>query len=137
MGIKVTGDKGILSKLALYKERARDAGRAAGYQRALQIMAASQSICVVGPTGLLRASRYVSIPNEQGMIHIGYGVHYAMPVHENLSAHHEHGQAKFLELAFLEFQPTNRQWIKAKTIENIKRGVTLVAGDTPTSYGGD
>lgn len=52
-------------------------------------------------TGALRASGFVEQPVRNGRnisVTLAYGTEYAIPVHENLEAHHRSpGQAKYLE----------------------------------------
>lgn len=62
-------------------------------------------------TGVLRSSGTVLPPNVSGSrveVDAGFGgaaAKYAIPVHERLGAHHNVGEAKFLERAFLERVP--------------------------------
>lgn len=61
--------------------------------------------------GVLRASGFVQDPEQNGKnisVTLGYGgaaKDYAIPVHENLEAHHPHGQAKYLESVLNESRP--------------------------------
>ena len=67
-----------------------------------EIKGLSQSMCPVD-SGALKGSAYVQ-EIENGW-EIGYGgvaSDYALLQHENLHFHHPVGQAKFLELAFIE-----------------------------------
>jgi hypothetical protein len=60
-------------------------------------------------TGALRASGHVLADPRKPEVKLVFGdaaVSYAVPVHENLEAHHEVGEAKFLERALLEALPT-------------------------------
>lgn len=88
-------------------ENAPNALGAALYQEAEDIMAKSKPLVPVD-TGALRASGQVQTPRVSGnavSVTLGYGnssVAYALIVHENLSAHHDVGQAKYLEQPFLE-----------------------------------
>lgn len=54
-------------------------------------------------TGALRASGYTqTMSGPEGVeIGIGFSANYALYVHENLEAHHDVGQAKFLETPML------------------------------------
>lgn len=45
----------------------------------------------------LRKKARTSKEADQGVFTVGYKAPYAVYVHENLAAHHDHGQAKFLE----------------------------------------
>lgn len=55
-------------------------------------------------TGRLRQSAYVREGSADGekKERIGFGAEYALPVHEDLTAHHAVGQAKFLETPWNE-----------------------------------
>jgi hypothetical protein len=132
MGVKVTGAKELLAKLKLFKDRAKAAASAALYQRALQIIALSDSMVPVD-TGRLRASHFVGLPDDSGKLKMGYGANYAMPVHERLDVKHEHGQAKFLETAFDNFASSNAAWLREKTVENIRKGIAIKSGGFPTT----
>lgn len=57
-------------------------------------------------TGALRDSHEIVETENSVEIHVGGdAAPYALYVHENLQAHHPHGQAKFLESAMLEAIP--------------------------------
>lgn len=62
-------------------------------------------------TGALRSTGIVSEPAIVGnkvTVQMSFGgpaVDYAVPVHENLEAHHPHGQAKYLESVVMESAP--------------------------------
>ena len=72
-------------------------------------------------TGNLRASVHVVGPFSEGakywtlIVCGGPSAPYAVYVHENLHAHHEHGQAKFLESVLLE----NRAQIASMVAQRI------------------
>jgi hypothetical protein len=69
---------------------------------AMEIKGVSQAMCPV-KSGTLRGSAYVD--DLENGYEIGYGgaaESYALDQHENLHYYHKVGQAKFLELAFLE-----------------------------------
>lgn len=75
-----------------------------------KVMELSKLQCPVD-TGTLRASGAVQPPVKTGnqvTVTAGYGgaaQGYAIFVHEDLNAHHDVGNAKFLEAPFLERQP--------------------------------
>ena len=75
------------------------------YREAEELMAESKPEVPVD-TGALRASGYVEPPQINGnrvTVRCGYGgsaASYALYVHEDLQAHHETGNAKFLENPF-------------------------------------
>lgn len=96
------------------------------FKEAQGIIMASQPLVPVD-TGALRASSYVTQPRVEGSVirvELGYGgpaaqinpksgepaSGYALYVHENLEAHHPVGQAKYLEVPFLQARTgmTNR-----------------------------
>ena len=79
---------------------------------ATEIMSLSQSRCPVD-TGTLRGS--AQIRREEKSVSVGYGgaaSSYSIKVHEDMSAHHPVGQAKFLETAFDELRPKAKDYIK-------------------------
>lgn len=54
-------------------------------------------------TGNLRASAYTRRAQDDATkVEVGFAAAYALPVHENLEAHHPVGQAKFLESALVD-----------------------------------
>lgn len=94
--------------------------KAALYQEALEIMAASKELVPVD-TGVLRSSGHVEKPQDDGRgvtVTLGYGgaaQEYALIVHEDLTARHKDGQtAKYLERPMLERQPNVVKNVVAK-----------------------
>jgi hypothetical protein len=85
------------------KNRVVQALRKFLYTEGLEIMAAAKKLCPVD-TGALRASGFVEIPVLKGgrvVLLMGFGgpaASYAYKVHEDLTARHTVGQAKFLEV---------------------------------------
>ena len=77
-------------------------------------------------TGALRASHVVSPPTYEGRtieVRIGVGgvaAPYAVYVHENLSANHPVGQAKFLESAVLEAIPSLARKVAARAANDVE-----------------
>jgi hypothetical protein len=71
-------------------------------------------------TGTLRASGHVDPPVREGrrlsvaLIYGGAAAPYAIYVHENLEAHHDDGQAKFLESVLNESAPYMASRIAAR-----------------------
>lgn len=58
-------------------------------------------------TGFLRQSGAVlpaAVSGSTVSVVVGYGAEYAIWVHENLEAHHNVGQSKFLEVAYLAWK---------------------------------
>jgi hypothetical protein len=90
-------------------------------------------------TGRLRATHYVTPPEETGSGHVavevGLGTDYAVFVHEDTSAHHPSGEAKFLENALAARTPGFAERLARRTKQNIEAGVYVAALDaqTPTS----
>jgi len=86
------------------------------------IMGTAKALCPVD-TGALRASGHVQAPVVDGSrisVTLGFGgpaAPYAVYVHENLTAHHPVGQAKFLERAVLDALPALRSEIAADFAE--------------------
>lgn len=107
--VTVTGVEAILRKLA----RAPEAflGLAESAVRAeLDIEATESQRRTPVLTGALRASHLVSVEATRrdvtGRISVGgVAAPYALYVHENLEAHHNVGQAKFLESTLAESKP--------------------------------
>ncbi len=81
---------------------------------ATEIKSRSQEMCPVD-SGDLRSSAYVQeIPNGWEIGYGGVASDYALEQHENLNYYHDDGQAKFLELAFIEV--TNRYKSGERTV---------------------
>lgn len=86
-------------------------------------------------TGALRSTGVVAEPELSGnrvTVAMGFGgpaVDYAVPVHENLEAHHPRGQAKFLESVLNEAAPFLGQRIAAR----LQLGSSAPAESAPTS----
>lgn len=83
-------------------------------------------------TGVLRSSGHVVGPEKHGdyfMVRLVFGgpaAPYAFEVHENLSAHHDDGQAKYLESVIVEHKPTFRQEVATMMIGGARTyGVTF------------
>jgi hypothetical protein len=78
------------------------AAAASLYQSAEVIMTDSKENYVPVKTGNLRSTGFVQLPEIDGQdinVTLSYGgpaVDYAVVVHEDLTAHHPHGQAKYL-----------------------------------------
>lgn len=77
------------------------------YEEAVQTADVSKTLTPVD-TGALRASHTVSEPvisDNEVSVKIGVGgpsAHYAVAVHEDMTANHKVGQAKFLQLAVFQ-----------------------------------
>lgn len=102
MAGKLLGVRAMQAKLRKLAELFPDHVAAAIYQEAQIEMTEAKRRTPVD-TGTLRASGFVSKPERKGrnisvMLSFGGAAKtYAIYVHENLDAHHPHGQAKFLE----------------------------------------
>jgi len=99
----------VRRKLGLTVARINLTARAALREEGETIMSASKEIVPVD-LGTLKSSGHVeseALPGRARVV-LGYGgpagsgenVGYALIVHEDLAAHHEHGQAKYLEVPF-------------------------------------
>lgn len=95
---------------------------------AIEIKSRSQEMCPVD-IGTLRDSAYVEdLPNGYEIGYGGAAEEYALEQHENLDYYHDDGQAKFLELAFLE---VTEKRLKSSTGE---RTVISTWGDETLSF---
>ena len=78
-------------------------------------------------TGRLRASGFVDEPVIRGTnisVMLAYGTDYAVAVHENLSAYHKIGQAKYLESVLKESSPHMKARVAARiNLEDVARGL--------------
>lgn len=84
------------------------------------VMTQAKRRCPV-KTGTLKGSGHVDTENESGgritAVLLKFGgpaAPYAVPVHENLEAHHPTGEAKFLERPLLEAVPSLAERIAAR-----------------------
>jgi hypothetical protein len=114
----ITGDETLAAKLGQLVGKAPQAAAAALFQEGERVMAASKLLVPVD-TGALRASGHVQPPRVEGTlvrVELGYGgvagatvggkyVGYAVYVHENLTAAHPVGKAKYLEEPMLAALP--------------------------------
>lgn len=102
MATRLVGAKRLQDALKAMGPRMQKASGAGLYALGNEMMTDSKEMTPVD-LGPLKASGYVSLPVERGkktLVEIGYGgpaKDYAIPQHENLSYHHEVGEAKFLE----------------------------------------
>ncbi len=134
------GLKGLdkaLANLAKFALTAPKALGAALYQEGLALDANMVPRIPVD-YGRLRATHYVTPPEKSGesmTVEVGVGTEYAIPVHENTSAHHVTGEAKFLEKAFHARMGGFAERLAKRTWSNIKAGVSMVPldGSTPTA----
>jgi len=89
--------------------------------------------------GRLRASKFVAPPVKQSggglLVELGFGTDYAVFVHEDTSARHVTGEAKFLENAIAARTPGFAERLARRAAGFVKKGVTMAPLDAsmPTS----
>lgn len=118
-GARITGQKQVQKNLKAAQKRWEKALAGAIYLEGNNIMGISKRLVPVD-TGTLRASGYVTNPQQQGsktVVEMGFGGgfsgKYAASVHERLDVNHpEGGQAKFLE------QPVRER--ESQVVGNVK-----------------
>ncbi len=100
ISMELKGVNGIAKKLKGLAEKYPDAAKRALLAEGLDIQAESVKLAPVD-TGRLRASAYTR-ESESGNpeVRTGYGVDYAIHVHERTESRHVVGEAKFLEKPF-------------------------------------
>lgn len=84
-------------------------------------MAARDSDDVKKLTNQLQSLIAKATDDQDVDVVVGYEAAYAVYVHEDLEAHHEVGQAKYLEQPAREYQPE----LRAIIVDSLKRGKTL------------
>ena len=95
--VSVNGQGAVMAALQKLAAQAPQATVDAIHEEGLALDAEAVRLAPVD-TGRLRQSHYVKKGTVEGdPERIGFGAEYALPVHEDLAAHHEVGQAKFLE----------------------------------------
>lgn len=110
VNVQITGEDALLNSLRAFASQAGQAFAAALVQEAEVIMADAKARTPVD-TGSLRGTGHVQPPQGEGdetSVTMGFGgpaAEYAVFVHENLTAHHPVGEAKFLERAVLAAAP--------------------------------
>lgn len=129
--LKLEGIEDVRKALKHENKKIREAMRAAVYQEGVSIM--GQSVVQVPvETGRLRATHYVTLPNRDGVVEIGYGTVYALPVHERLSVNHPHGKAKFLQDPLNKARRGYIKRIAKRARDNHRRGVGVPSPVEPT-----
>lgn len=96
--MKVAGIKETQARIKALTAEYPRAVATALYQEALELYADS-ILQVPVDTGHLRRSAYAAPPNlkdAQPAARVGYGVSYALPVHDRVEVKHEVGKARFL-----------------------------------------
>ena len=93
-------------------------------------------------TGVLRSSGHVRGPEKSGdtwqvrLIFGGPAAKYAAQVHENLTAHHAVGQAKYLESVILEHRKTFTREVAAMMVGGAKVYGSMFGNRGPSSGSG-
>jgi hypothetical protein len=107
--------------------RIRNALAAGLYLEGLRIIGQAVRLTPV-KTNRLRASHYAAPPNPRRArpeVEIGYGVDYAVPVHERLEVNHPNGEAKFLQKPLDKARSGWETRIALRTKQNFERGTRL------------
>jgi hypothetical protein len=111
--------------------RYADAFAAALYQEGLALDAlANSNDYIPVDTGRLRATHYVAPPVITGKrirVEVGYGVEYAIYVHERRELRHPVGRAQWLLAAFAVRASGFFGRLAARTLQNAKKGVGVKA----------
>jgi len=100
---QITGTKRVMERLDYYSKRCPEAV-IAGLMELGERVAADAVERTPVDSGRLRSTAYVAPPEMGGRgrsVEVGFGTDYAVHVHENTSARHAVGEAKFLEKAVL------------------------------------
>jgi hypothetical protein len=106
----------MLRGLGQARERARAAGLRAMDIAGEKVLGDAQQLCPVD-TGFLQSSATSEPAVERGnkiTKQVGFNADYAAAVHENLTAHHEVGQAKFLETAIKQNARKLREYVASE-----------------------
>lgn len=109
--VTVIGDKELIAKLRRTGEEGAKAARKALYQKAEEVAAKAKAPGMTPvKTGNLRSTIHVEPiqagQSEYSIVAGGPAAPYALYVHEDLTARHPNGQAKYIERPFLEVLPT-------------------------------
>ncbi len=126
INIRIEGTQEPLRALERYGAGAIQKGAEALYAEAELIMTESKRECPVD-TGALRDTGHVEQPEisgDQVTVQMGYGgpaAPYAVYVHENLTAQHPVGKAKYLEDPVNEAKPT----LPTKMARRLRNGMGL------------
>lgn len=98
----VEGDDELIAKLNALWPRFSNAAVSGCMDWADDVMNTSKRLVPVD-TGALKGSGYTKVMSGPDGVEItlGYSQNYALYVHENMEAHHENGQAKYLEIPLL------------------------------------
>ncbi len=129
MSVKVSGTRKLEMKLMQFRVEIPEAVEVALYWLAERIMDFSQMLVPVD-TGDLKESAFISKPSG-GLFCMGYGAPHAPYVHEDTSASHEQGEAKFLEKAILKEARGALHLVIKRAERAILRRETWTAGKYP------
>jgi hypothetical protein len=110
MRIEITGAKQAQSRFLAIARKTPQLVAGVMLTQAEATMTLAKSLTPVD-TGALRSSGQVDIPSigMRSVVTMGFHTDYAIFVHEDLSAHHPVGQAKFLETAVNSRRPVIEQ----------------------------
>ena len=112
LSVTITGEAAMVARLHALGREGPAVLAGALYRAGERIMTRSKDEFVPVKWGHLRASGHVQPPATHGnavVVTLGYGgpaVTYAVPVHENVTARHPVGEAKFLERPLFEASRT-------------------------------
>lgn len=125
LGVHARGLKQLRTDLKAELQRHARAFAAALYAEGLRADArALEEDMAPWDTGRLKQSHYVGPPTEQGsqiIVELGYGVAYAIYVHERTELRHPHGQAKWLARTLAEVA----QGFEARLASKVRRALEL------------
>jgi len=125
--LRITGDKELIRILNRIKRESPKALGAALYQEGQEIISDSKDNYVPVDTAALKTSGHAELPEIKGngvTVTIGYGgaaSKYAVIVHENLTARHPVGQAKYLEEPLNNAANGMAERLSAKAAAHLKR----------------
>ena len=133
ISLEIEGLQDLSDELSKYKKRGVQAMAAGLYGLGLDIMRDS-ILDTPKDTGYLRASSYVTQPSTvvDPEVELGYGAEYAVYVHENITARHDEGHAKFLETAIQKHVKGGLATVRRRAMNVIDRGGGLPPSTVPT-----
>ncbi len=133
--VTITGIQRTQRELEGFLKRCPQAVGIGLYHLGERVMNASQRLVPV-QTGELRDSAYVTAPDvsrSRVQVELGYGAEHAVEIHEDTSASHTTGQAKFLETAILQRARGAIYQVVKRAERAIARGERWQAGRYPTT----
>lgn len=127
MGAVVIGLSKIQAAIKRAADAYGDATNAAVYQEGFAIVAEAVKRCPK-KTGRLRGSHYVVPPTgRDGVVEVGFGTDYALPVHERVEVYHEVGGPLYLKSAVDEARRGYVERVAKRAEENYRKGVGVRA----------